>query len=360
MNKYRGAKLVRAGFIGAVLVALFVAVGLSPSQLVERVTTLRYQALFSEAGGLQVGNDVLISGVPVGSVSAMKLHRGDVLVSFTVHAGIHLGAASTAHIRTGSLLGQRIIVVESAGSGRLHPTEIIPVSRTSAPYTLTDAISDVAVDARDINTAQLNHSLDTLTDTLNEVAPQLGPAFDGLSRVSRAINSRDQSLGELLKGAAGITGVLGERSQQVNAMVLNANELVSTLVERRQAIARLLASVSAVSQELTGIVHDNEAKLAPSLKQLNDVTAVLVKNRENINKALPKLAQLVRQGGETSANGFYTSAFIANSNFPFVYQWLLDWLLGFRAFGAKGEPLDTAGPRALFPFPFNQMPGGSR
>ena len=41
MNKYRGAALIRAGFIGLVLVVLVIAVGLAPDQLVQRATTIR-------------------------------------------------------------------------------------------------------------------------------------------------------------------------------------------------------------------------------------------------------------------------------------------------------------------------------
>ena len=61
------------------------------------------------------------------------------------------------------------------------------------------------------------------------------------------------------------------------------------LVERRNAISRLLANVSAVAKELSGLVADNESKLAPTLDRLNSVAAMLEKNRDNIAKALPGL-----------------------------------------------------------------------
>jgi phospholipid/cholesterol/gamma-HCH transport system substrate-binding protein len=41
MNKYRGAKLIKAGFIGVMLMALVITVGLSPDQLIERATMVR-------------------------------------------------------------------------------------------------------------------------------------------------------------------------------------------------------------------------------------------------------------------------------------------------------------------------------
>lgn len=360
MNRYRGAQLIKSGFIGAVLIMLIIAVGLNPDQLLQRASTVRYQALFADAGGLSTGNEVTVSGMKVGTVSEMSLDHGDVLVTFTVKGNVQLGSASTAHIRTGSLLGQRILTLESAGTSTLRPMTVIPVSRTSSPYSLSEAVENLSSDVEGTDTGALNQSLDTLSATLNEIAPQLGPAFDGVTRLSQTLNARNKNLGELLKGAGDVTGILSQRSQQLNTLILNANDLVSTLVARRQAIVRLLASTSAVATQLTGVVHDNESKLAPSLKKLNDVTAILQKNRDNIAKALPGYAQLGRQGGEIVSSGFYYNPFIPNIFFLQFFQWLFDYSFGFRAYGRPGSPPDNAGPRAFFPFPFNAIPGGSQ
>jgi phospholipid/cholesterol/gamma-HCH transport system substrate-binding protein len=328
--------------------------------LIQRATSVRYQALFSDAGGLALGNDVTVSGPKVGSVTGMSLQHGDVLVTFTAKGNVLLGSASTAHIKTGSLLGQRVLTVDSAGSGNLHPLAVIPVSRTSSPYSLSEAVSDLTTDIGGTNTEALNQSLDTLSATLNQIAPQLGPAFDGITRLSQTLNARNQTLGQLLKGAADVTGILGQRSQQLNTLILNSNDLLSMLVARRQAIVRLLASTSAVAKQLSGVVHDNEAKLAPSLTKLNSVTAMLESNRDNLSKAIPGLAQYEITQGETVSSGFYYNPFIPNLFTLQFFQWLFDYTWGFRAYGAPGQPPDNAGPRALIPFPFNQNPGGSR
>ena len=52
MLRYRGSKLIRAGVIGVILIILVIAVGLQPERLLQYATAIRYQALFSEAGGL--------------------------------------------------------------------------------------------------------------------------------------------------------------------------------------------------------------------------------------------------------------------------------------------------------------------
>ncbi len=356
MNKYRGGNLIRAGFIGVVLIVLVIVVGLQPQQLSSLASSIRYQALFSEAGGLAKGNPVTVSGVKVGTVQALSLKNGEALVTFDLPGRITLGSDTTAHIRTGSLLGERVLTLESAGDGQLGPMAVIPASRTGSPYSLTQALSDLTNYSTDTNFESLNKSLDTLSATLDQIAPQLGPAFDGISRLSRSLNDRNQSLSDLLKSATDVTGILSQRSQQINTLILDANDLLAVLSARRNAIVSLLANTSAVAQQLTGLVHDNEAKLAPILERLNRVTAMLEKNRDNIGKALPGLKKFQITQGEAVANGFYYNAFIPNLSPAQILQPFFDYVFGFRRGVDAGQPPDNAGPRTTIPFPYNGIP----
>ncbi|MCF6389507.1 MCE family protein [Mycobacterium sp. MBM] len=356
MLKYRGGHLVRTGIMGVVLMVLVIAVGLQPERLTEWASSVRYQARFAEAGGLSVGNDVTLAGIKVGSVSDISLDNGDALVLFTLKGKYGLGSASEAHIRTGTLLGERVLVLEPAGGGRMGALDEIPLSRTSSPYSLTDAVGELTTNTAGTDTQALNQSLDTLSQTIDQIAPQLGPTFDGLSRLSRSLNSRNESLGDLLKSAGDVTGVLSQRSEQVNTLILNANDLVGVLNDRRQAIVNLLANTSEVSRALSAVVADNEEQLKPALDRLNSVTAVLEKNRDNIAKALPSLAKYQLTQGETVSNGFYYSAYVPNLVFGQLLQPFLDYAFGFRRGVDAGQPPDNAGPRAELPFPVNGIP----
>lgn len=356
MLKYRGSRLIRSGFIGLVLILLVITVGLQPQRLVEMATSVRHQALFTEAGGLAPGNDVRVSGVKVGTISEVELQRGKALVTFSVNGKVRLGSATTAHIRTGTLLGQRVLTLESEGQGRLSPSDVIPVTRTGSPYSLTDALGEFAGNTRDTDTAALNQSLDTLATTIDRVSPQLGPTFDGISRISKALNERNGSLSDLLKSAAEVTGVLSERSGQVNTLILNANELLGVLEDRRYAIVTLLANTSALSQQLSGLIADNEQELAPSLEKLNAVTEMLQRNNDNVGKAMAGLAKFQLTQAEAVNGGFYYNAFVANLSPAQTLQPFFDYALGFRRGVDAGQPPDNAGPRAEFPLPYNGIP----
>lgn len=358
MLKYRGSQLMRTGFIGLVLIILIIAIGLQPQKLWSWATSIRYHAVFADAGGLSPGNDVKVSGVTKGTVSAITLSRGKALVTFTLDGTVTLGTQTTAHIRTGTVLGARMMTLEPAGTGSLRPADTIPLARTGSPYSLTDAVSDFTTNTADTDTAALTHSLDTLSDTIDRMAPQLGPTFDGLTRLSRTLNSRNESLAALLKNAADVTGILSQRSAQVNTLLLDANVLTGVLDQRRHAIVSLLANTSALSQQLSGLVHDNEKVLAPTLQKVNSVTAILEKNRDNIAKALAGLAKYQVTQGESVNNGWYYNAFVGNLIPSQTIQPFLDYAFGFRRGTNTGQPADNAGPRAEFPWPHNGIPGG--
>ncbi|MBV5245749.1 MCE family protein [Mycolicibacterium sp. PAM1] len=360
MQKYRGASLVRAGFLGAVLIALVIVVGLQPQQLWAMATSVRYQAVFAEAGGLAAGNEVKVSGVTVGSVSDVALDRGSALVTFSVDSAVRVGDATTATVGISTVLGERVLVLKPDGSRSLGSMGVIPLTRTGSPYSLTDAVGEFTTNTEGTDTAAINQSLDTLSETIERVAPQLGPTFDGVSRLSKSLNSRNESLGALLDAAADVTGVLSERSAQVNTLLLNANDLLAVLQDRRYAIVNLLASTTAVAQELSGMVEDNEQELAPTLEKLNTVSEMLERNRDNISASLKGLAKYQVTQGEAVNNGFFYNGFASNLLPGPAIQPFLDYALGFRRGVNAGQPPDNAGPRAEFPWPYNGIPGGSR
>ena len=100
-------------------------------------------------------------------------------------------------------------------------------SRTSSPYSVTEAVGDLTTDIAGTDTKTLNQSLDTLSQTIDAVAPQLGPTFEGVTRLSRALNARNQTLGDLFKNVSDVSAILSQRRQQVNTLILDGNDLVS-------------------------------------------------------------------------------------------------------------------------------------
>lgn len=301
--------------IGAVVVALIVLVLVA----VLRVNTLvalygrHYDAVFTEAGGLQAGSSVIVSGVKVGRVDSVKLAPKGVDVRFALTNGhVSLGDATRADIKVNTILGEKALVLTSKGGGSLASGDTIPVSRTTAPYDVTTALSQLTTETGQIDISEVSQALDTVSSTLSASAPQLHDALTGVSRLSETVASRDGELQTLLAHANQFSAILADRGTTIASLVSDGNQLMSSLVDRRQVITDLLSKVTAMATQLSGLVDDNEAQLRPTLAALNQVIALLEKNKDNLDKTIVGASHYVTTFGESVSSGPFFEAILGN------------------------------------------------
>lgn len=312
--------LARIGIIGVAVSACLVLAGLQYDRLPFLFGNVRYEAMFEDAGGLMPGDYVTLAGVNVGKVESIELDGAEVRVAFSMDEGIRLGASSGADVKTNTILGRKSLQVTSEGDDVMKVGSTIPLERTNSPYSLNDALGDLTSTVADLDTNQLNESLNAVSETLSDTPPELRAALDGVTRLSQSINSRDESLTDLLARAEGVTGILADRSDQINALILDGNQLLGELDRRRNAISELITNVSAVSRQLTGLVQDNEQQMKPTLDKLNAVVANLQNNKDNIGQALEGLAPYARSLGEAVGSGPFFMAYVANFGMGNVAQ----------------------------------------
>jgi phospholipid/cholesterol/gamma-HCH transport system substrate-binding protein len=81
---------------------------------------------------------------------------------------------------------------------------------------------------------------------------------------------------------------------------------------RRQAISDLLDSTIVLSEQLRGLVRENRADLAPALDRLRGVSAVLRKNKDNLDASLLRLAPFVRVFADNLGNGRWFDTLVEN------------------------------------------------
>jgi phospholipid/cholesterol/gamma-HCH transport system substrate-binding protein len=291
---------LRTGIFGIVLVACVILVAFGYTSLPFWPQGRPYTAYFADAGGLNPGNDVYVSGIKVGKVQAVTLAGENAKVAFTVERHINVGNSSLAAIRTETILGQRAIAITPAGPGIATS---IPLSRTTTPYALGSALEDLGHNAGDLDKAQFEKSLKVLTDALHDATPQLRGALDGITSLSRTLNTRDEALEQLLAHAKSVTGVLAERAAQVNKLIVDGNQLFGALDARRAALAELISGIDGVSAQLSGFVSDNRKEFGPALSKLNTVLDDLNERRDYISEALKRLPPYATTLGEVVGSG---------------------------------------------------------
>jgi len=300
MARPDGGNPIRTGIFGIAVVVCLVLVSFGYTGLPFWPQGEDYQAYFTDAGGITPGDDVNVSGIKVGKVSNVELAGDTAKVTFTVDRDVRVGDQSLVAIRTDTVLGQKSLSVTPKGAGS---TTVIPLGRTTTPYTLNTALQDLGGNASQLDKPKLEQALQTLTSTLKDATPQLRGALDGVANLSRSLNRRDEALQQLLMHAKRVSDTLAQRAGQVNDLVTEGNLLFAALDERRQALSNLISGIDDVSQQLSGFVADNRREFKPALDKLNAVTDNLLERKEHIGEALRRLPPYATALGEVVGSG---------------------------------------------------------
>lgn len=247
-----------------------------------------YHAQLTDASGLHKGNMVQVAGVKVGRINDIHISEDHVTVDFDVHDAT-LGQKSRAGVQVLNLLGEKYLEITPVGSGKMEAGDTIPVSRSDSSYDIVATLGELTTRTEDIDTPQLSKALSTLGDTLNAASPHIRSTFTGLSRVSQAIASRDESIQQLLGRAERVTKLLSKRRGDLVTLMKEGDLVFKELLARREAIHSLLVNANKLAVSLRGIATDNQGQIKDALAQLSTATKFLQARKKQLDTTMKNL-----------------------------------------------------------------------
>ncbi|KRA37239.1 MULTISPECIES: MCE family protein [unclassified Nocardioides] len=297
--------LVILGIIGAIVVVLSVT----------SFGTKTYTAVVEHTAGLRKGEDVQVHGVNSGKVTGIELEEDHVLVTFVLDKDIDLGNQTTATVKVATLLGSHYLEVDPNGTGSLAG-EQIPMDRTSVPYNLQDVIEEgtEALDKLDANL--LAEALTAMAGTLGASQDEIGPALEGVARLSEVISKRSDQVGDLLRSTRSVTDQLSESSEDIVGLMKQANLVFTEITSRREAIHRLLVETTDLSNALTAIVKATDGKLKPALSDLNAVLRTLNSQDKDLTHLLEVMAPALRYVANATGSGPFVPLYLKPPAIP--------------------------------------------
>ena len=301
----------RIGIVAILVAALLgvVVVGISVIPFGKK----SYTAILAQTAGLRVSEDVKVHGVPVGEIKGIKLDGDQVKVTFTVSKDVRLGSRTSAAVKVATLLGTHYLDVRPAGRGEISR---IPLARTSVPYNLQDVLEKGTGTLQKLDPLLLAKALTEASKTLDATSAGLGPALEGVSRLSEAVTARSGQTAELLTATRKITDQLGASSVDIVDLMKQSTLVLDEINSRRAAIHTLLTETTALAENLGGIVNDTKADLGPAFRKLNQVLATLRQQDKVLKNLLDNVAPAVRYVANATGNGPWGDLFVNGSAVP--------------------------------------------
>ncbi|HET6811941.1 MAG TPA: MCE family protein [Acidimicrobiales bacterium] len=301
-------------------------------------------ARFTSAAGLRGGDQVVLAGVPVGSVTGLHQRGQYVYADLQVDGSVQLPLDSTASIEVQTLLGALAVKFQPGGdwSHLLHGGDT--VTRTTVPFEFQQLQNVSGPLLARSNAPALNQLLADLATITRGKQDQVARIIAGLDRLTGTVNARHQEVGQLIDSAHAVSAALASRDQQLAQAVDNFGTVMAGLAQRRQALSDLIANTRAVADQTAGLVGANRARLDGLLSTLNTDLDVVARHQVDLAQGLSYLASAVQ--------GFSSIGYSGPSNHPNDWANIFTNLLGGgdAVYGSCGY-LDQALDAALGPDP---------
>lgn len=294
--------MVTGALAGAVLFALVAGAVIAP-KLVFLARTNDYTAEFANAAGLTAHDQVYVAGVPSGRVTEVSLAGDRVHVRFRLDNDQPLGEASSASIKLLTILGTRYLSVQPAGSGKLDEDTIIPLERTSVPYSLDELAGAATGTVEQLDLAALQKMVHTMREVIPQDPGLVNNALTGVAAASDLIARRDKQFDQLLEATKTVTSdLLGQRDTLIS-LVGDATAVAQMLDSRRAVIRQLIADVGSLSAHLRKFLADNADVLGPLLNRLHELVTAMSANEKALSDTLTQLAPTSRYLANATGNG---------------------------------------------------------
>ncbi|MEV4747331.1 MlaD family protein [Streptosporangium sp. NPDC049248] len=309
LKSFRDRDRTLVGLVSMAVLAVVLAVTFLIGNLGLLEGGYTMSAVLPDSAGLRSGNDVRVAGVTVGKVTGVRADysQGHVVVTWRVDDGIRLGPQTRAEIALSNLLGGRYVRLTGPVT-RPYMDELpeeqrrIPMSRTSTPVLITDALKDATRLAQRLDT----DSVDKLLAELAELKParqgRVSRLLDNIGELSEIISESEPQLRRLLDNGNKIMDVLEKKDAQIGRLIDSIEVMLNELRLRRDELKSLLGDGSDLVGSITTLVNRHEKDL---ITVLDDVTAI--SNRldstsgKNLNSVLawvgPTFSGLAAAGG---------------------------------------------------------------
>ncbi|MEV6767666.1 MlaD family protein [Nocardia sp. NPDC051030] len=301
-NRYLRVGLLAAGFVVLLLVG-------STAFKQARLGDKTIHAEFAQAAGLRSGATVDVSGIEVGTVSAVKLDNGKVLADLKVRKDLRLGPDAKAAIKMSTILG-RLHVELTPGNGQGLPGDRIKLGNTSVPYNLGKVVQDPKYKSsfehiERLDPQKLRQALDLVDHQLGDSPDLAVKALDSIGALAKVISDRRDEVDTLLKGMDTVSQLAADNQSSV-LLLLTRGEAIGTAVQQRQTLLQqLLDNVAGLSRLLQDMGLENNNQLSPLIADLNTMSEGLEKNRDNLSRLYEIMPVALRQFNNVVGNGPY-------------------------------------------------------
>jgi phospholipid/cholesterol/gamma-HCH transport system substrate-binding protein len=258
----------------------------------ERTKTLT--ASFPRTVSLYEGSDVRILGVPVGTVESVTPTGTDVTVRMSYDAEHKVPAAAKAVIISPAVVGDRFVQLTPAYSGGkvLADGAALSIEQTATPLELDEIYESidrltVALGPRGANRdGSLTNLLDSTAENFAGQGEQFHQTITNLGKFTGTLENNKEELFGTVREMERFVNALAENDRTVREFNDSLVQAADLLEGERDDLALALKNLGTAMRQVSSFVRENRSALSENIEGLNEVTKILVRQREALDETL--------------------------------------------------------------------------
>jgi len=256
--------------------------------------SMRLTAYFPQTIGLYEGSTVRILGVPVGKITKIQPQGTRVKVEMTYNGSHPVPAGAGAVIIPPSIVSDRYVELTPAYTGgpKMADNATIPESRTAIPLELDEIFGNINElnQALGPNGANKNGALSRLVDVgaanLKGNGDKLHTALENFSHAIDTLSGHKDDLFGTLTNLQRFTTNLASHDTDVRKLNQDLAQVSTILAGNRGELDAALRNLAVALGQVGGFVRDNRGTLTTDVKQLTDITNILVARQRDLTEIL--------------------------------------------------------------------------
>ncbi|MBA9007601.1 MCE family protein [Thermomonospora cellulosilytica] len=268
--------------------------------------------VFTDTGGLEDGDDVRVAGVRAGRVLTVEpdFSQGHVVITWRVDAGVRLGLSTRADIQTATLLGGRYLKLSGPvpADGPFlddlpEDRRRIPLSRTTVPFTVSDAVENATDITRRLDQKAVDQLLVSVSRIESPSAAKLREMLENFRTLAAALNESYPQIERLIEASKDVSGTLAAKEEQLKRLITHSQTLLATLVQRRQELAAAIGEGGRTVRTLARVIENHQRELDTLLRNLHLLTTRIAPNIDALNADFALLGPTFAQVANLKGNG---------------------------------------------------------
>lgn len=311
------APLVKMAVFAVVTITLTALLGLTITNTTFGPTT-GYTARFTDATGLNVGDDIRMSGVRIGQVTDITVADDQWAdVRFDVEAARQLPRSVTATIKYRNLIGQRYVSLD-VGAGDtnavLRPGDLIPLDRTTPALNLTQLFNGFQPLFQALQPEDVNKLAGELIQVLQGEGGTIDSILAHTASLTSAIAGKDKVIGQVIDNLNTVLDAVNERSGEVTGLIDQLQQLASGLAAQRQPIGDAISALDELTSTTAGLLTSVRPPLKEDIAALGVLAGNLNDHEDTVDKFLANLPNKIQTINRVSSYGGWFNYYLCSAS----------------------------------------------